>query len=380
MNLIFEPIKKYNITFLYIILSVMAISFVFDMTLYGQMYPETAHFVRRILKVLRFVLILYFICSLNFKKSFGRKLLLFICFIALCFLSNRYIRNWNIFDIFFVPLFLSELINRQRLANTVFSTVIFSVLSVIVLHYLNLLPNSVFYRSPDKIRYALGFLHPNLLGFSLVFICIMFLLKNRRLDKIGVALFIALSCFCYFIPNSNSSCFIILLLIILGIISNYLKAMNLTGGQNRTLFVISSSFVLFTILSSYFIIYSEVFKDYIISLPGELWARFSLAKDALDKYEITLFGTPIEVTQNFTVDFAYTFIPICYGISGFVLFLTFFIYSIRKAVYKYSYELLAIFILMTIYGISETVIFTPLFMFVFLCAYAEDVPNGISSE
>lgn len=349
----------------------MGISFIFDMTLYGNMYPELAHYVRRFLKILRFILVLVFICNLDFKKSFIKQLLLFICFISFCFISNHHIRNWVIFDIFFAPVFLSGLIDRQRLVNIVFFAVSGAVLSVIILHFLNLLPDPVFYRG-EKIRYALGFLHPNLLGFSLLFCCILFILKKRGLDRYGIVFLITLSVFCYFIPNSNTSCFLILVLMIFAAASDYLKKRPLSSVQTRLLAIVSCSFVVLIVAFSYLIIYTEILKDYIVLFPGELWARFSLAKVALDNYDVTLFGTKIAVDSNFTVDFAYTFIPISYGIVGFAFFMIFFIYSIKKSVYIKSYELLAVFILMSIYGISETVIFTPLFMFVFLCTYSKD--------
>ncbi len=372
-------IKKNNISILYLLLSVWCISLVYDWTFYSRMYPETAHYVNRLSKVIRTLFVIYFLCHLDYKKNYIKGLLSVVCFVIFCFISNKYTKNWYVFDIFFVPLFLSSLFERDRLIKVLIISFIIAVLSIFILHFLELLPALTFDRD-GKIRYALGFMHPNTLGFIVVFFCILYLIKNKGLDFTGYILLSLCALFCIFIPNSNTSSFLIIFLLLVSTVANYLNKIHLNIFQKKILFYLCCAFIFTVVVGSYLIACFGFGQEFIERMPGALWARFSMGKIALDNYSLTLLGQPIKIVGDYevqlsgqsgyyTVDCAYFNIPLSFGLICSLLYLGIFIYAIKKSIYNSSYELLAVFILMILYGVSEVVIFTPLFMFVFLFSF-----------
>jgi len=382
MSFFYNYIKKNNISILYLLLSVWCITLIYDWTLYSRMYPDLAHFVNRVSKVIRTLFVIYFICNLDYKKKFFNKLLLAVIFVVFCFISNKYTKNWYIFDIFFVPLFLSTLINRDRLVKLLLVTFFVAVSSILFLHFLDLLPLLTFDRA-GKIRYALGFMHPNTLGFIVVFMCILYVIKNKVIDVTGYIILFLCALFCIIVPRSNTSSFLIILLMLFSTVANYLNKANLNNVQKSKLFYLCCAFVFTVIIVTYLIAYFEIGREFIEKLPGALWARFDMGKRALDNYGLSVLGQPIKIVCDYevqvlgqdgyyTVDCAYFYVPITFGVVCFCLYLAVFIYSIRNTIYNSHYEILSVLILMILYGISEVVIFTPLFMFVFLCSFIRE--------
>ena len=90
MSFFYNYIKKNNISILYLLLSVWCITLIYDWTLYSRMYPDLAHFVNRVSKVIRTLFVIYFICNLDYKKKFLNKLLLAVIFVVFCFIIPVY--------------------------------------------------------------------------------------------------------------------------------------------------------------------------------------------------------------------------------------------------------------------------------------------------
>ena len=166
-------------------------------------------------------------------------------------------------------------------------------------------------------------------------------------------------------------------------VANYLNKANLNNVQKSKLFYLCCAFVFTVIIVTYLIAYFEIGREFIEKLPGALWARFDMGKRALDNYGLSVLGQPIKIVCDYevqvlgqdgyyTVDCAYFYVPITFGVVCFCLYLAVFIYSIRNTIYNSHYEILSVLILMILYGISEVVIFTPLFMFVFLCSFIRE--------
>lgn len=370
----FNYIKKNTTNILYLLLAIWCVCAIYDWTLYGKVYPEIAHFVNRLSKIIRVLWVIFFLCHLDYKKRYIKQLLLVVLFIALCFISNKFTKNWYIFDIFFVPFFLSSLIDRDRMVKALLISFFIAVSSIFILHFLELLPEISISRD-GNVRYALGFIHPNTLGFIVLFVCILYILKNRILNTWGYIFFLLCSLFCFFVPNSYTSSFLIILLLVMTFFANFLKKANLNNIQKKIIFCSCIIFLFSVVLLTYLIAYFEFCKNFIESLPGALWARFWMGKAAMEQYGLSLFGQSIYIDNSFTVDCVYFYVPISFGFVCSFLYLIMLVYSIKKSISDSNYELLAIFILMILYGISEVVVFSPLFMFVFLCAFIKSEQN-----
>lgn len=379
INFLTSHNKKILSNLLYIILGLWCVVCIYDFTFYWKIYPELAHFVSRFSKFIRFSLIIYFLCLWKTKKNY-KELFLFVFFIVFSFISNSYSKNWYFFDLFFVPLFLSIYICRRKIIDTIFYFSSASLVSVFILYSLQLLPSLSFNRG-EVTRYALGFVHPNALGFVVLFICILFVLKKQIISAIDRAFILGAICFCIFVPNSNTSALLISLLFVFSSLSNYLFKGNNSEAQDNKLFLLVIFFFFSIIILTYVISYSETCVSFTQKYARTLSDRFSMGKSAMDYYGLSFWGQHIKTVLDydvqvlgkngyFTVDCAYFFIPITYGILCYLFYLMFMFFSIRSAIYKKHYEMIGIFILIALYGVSEVVIFCPLFMFVYLCSFS----------
>ena len=112
-------------------------------------------------------------------------------------------------------------------------------------------------------------------------------------------------------------------------------------------------------------------------MPGSIWARFELGYIAYERYGLSLFGTPIEsvfpdpekgITEYFTVDCAYFFILINYGVVTFASYIVFMLILFRKAVFTDNYKSVFILFLLVLYGVSETLIINSFLIPIFVCS------------
>lgn len=378
-----NSVKKPLSYFIYLVLGLWCIVCIYDFTFYWKIYPDLAHFVSRLSKFIRAFLIIYFLFYWNNIKDY-KKLFLFAVFIVFSFVSNSCTKNWYFFDIFFAPLFLSFYICRKKLLNTLFFFSCIALVSVFVFYSFDLLPSLSFNRD-DFTRYALGYVHPNALGFVVLFICVLVVLKKQMLSIYDRVFLLVAVCFCVLVPNSNTAALLISLLFVFSFVSDYLLKQNNSERRASFLIRIVLFFIFSVIVLTYLISYSEACVSFIQSHAGTLSARFSMGKAAMDHYGLSLFGQHINTvldydvqvlgkTDYFTVDCAYFYVPITYGTLCYLFYLLVLVFSIKSALNKKYYEMIGVFVLIALYGVSEVVIFSPLFMFVFLVAF---VPQRI---
>ena len=130
-------------------------------------------------------------------------------------------------------------------------------------------------------------------------------------------------------------------------------------------------FFITIIIATYVVAFTEVGKDFLVNLPGSIWARFELGKVAFDRYGLSLFGTPIvnvfpdpdnNIFEYFVVDCAYFYFPINYGLVFFISFLFLFVITIYRSIKLKEYKFLIVLISMMIYGTSEILIAVPIMM------------------
>ena len=303
-------------------------------------------------------LVLYLISDFSYKFLFYIFALVVVSFFV--YKSNH---DYFLFDLFAFPLFITKYLRKSVFYNLFFYTYIFGIVATAILYYLDILPhNEVFFRGENTIRYSLGFLHPNTLGMFCIFVGMLFFVKIKKLSITNSLFFVFLSLFCYFVPNSISATFLILFLLVLAFICNYIDIQQVDKTKIFFTICFLVSLVFFVVL---FVGTTGYGEGFIRFFPGELWARFTMGNDALQKYGFSLFGNH-EILQSTIVDSAYYYLILVKGIIPTLFYVLFYVMAIKKSLDYNDIRLLVIQLLVLIYGLSENVICFPYVMFAFV--------------
>ncbi|MGN0902234.1 MAG: hypothetical protein ACI4M9_03020 [Succinivibrio sp.] len=299
--------------------------------------PKTVHALRY---VGIFLFLLYYFVYRPGKKA----LYIFLAFVIADIVLKRFTDNHRIFELFFIPFCLCQFVNRKRLYATLLGTALVCFLIVSIGHYLGYFQDSsVFTRNGLDRRYTFGFLHPNTLGLTVLITAIFYILMKKAVALIDFALFTVLFLFTYLVPNSITTTAVLFLMTVYLIASYILTRRNIaiTQTKYRTLLFISIVCIIISILSvTYSITYTGFGKEFLIKLPGSLWARFELARNAFIKFGLHWFGTRTPIVQGEwnVVDCAYFYIPLQYGIIQFVLYIGLIMTIFKLAIFKGEYR------------------------------------------
>lgn len=334
----------------------------------------------RIQRYARYIAVLLFFIYFFIYKAEKKFLYYFVCFFLFYLVVKKYTSSHLLFNLFFIPLFLSQFVNKQRLCKVLLieSLICFSIISIG--HYFDYFQTESYSRL-GLIRYTFGFVHPNTLGFIVLVFSFLYV---QRLDTINIkdiAVIIFLIVFLYYIPRSVTpafllvllSCFLIFLYLFETKIYSYFK-----NRRRKEILFFSVVFVYFSILFfTYFVSFTGFGKEFFLHMPGSIWARFELGYIAYERYGLSLFGTPIDsvfpdlekgITEYFTVDCAYFFIPINYGVVTFASYIVFMLILFRQAIFTDNYKSVFILFLLILYGVSETLIIHSFLTPIFVCS------------
>lgn len=217
--------------------------------------------------------------------------------------------------------------------------------------------------SGERLRYALGLGHPNILGFTLTTISMELMYLSRK--NWSCLLAYGFSAFTiwfniYYISSRTAlivQVFATLCFIVLKIFPKILKFKPFQ-------FLIENSYLLLTILSFIAIYLFAQGNDIAIKLNDLFSTRLYLANQFIDYYGITLFGTtvsdwfttPTGVTLNFfDMGFAHTVIK--YGIIGWGIYAIFYNRMFHYLFKKGNYNLPVLILSFLVSGLMERYIF-----------------------
>lgn len=242
-----------------------------------------------------------------------------------------------------------------------------------------------FYRAKE-IRYTLGFSHPNGLGLCAFLITIFLSLYKDRVNFIYLFVFLALSYFCYKVPNSITSTVVIVVLAFCCICGNYLINFKISNRYNKVLLVFLFSLFVVFVIFIYYVAFTFSFRDILKNMPGEIWARFELGNKAFNVYGVSLLGKFNEIYADFMkfpnkdawwlwVDCTYFYLPLYNGILASIFFLGMLFMTIARAVRNCEYKFVLIFFVVILYGISESSVGTAVFMPVFAYPFFKQLNN-----
>lgn len=315
----------------------------------------------------RFFMVFFFLFEEYIHGFDIKRLCYFFVFMSLSVLFVLLNSTWNLFDFFFVPLFLSNLFSYKTVINIVFYTFVISVLCVIVLFALKLIPAANYHRG-FILRRSLGFGHPNALGLMVMMISMVLVLKTQSITFGIKCILLFFSLFCLAIPNSYASgLFLLFILVLMHFIE---KFEGILRRNSVKLFCLFLFFMFITISFVYFIAFTNSLRELFVNLPGESWARFDMGRDAIYQYGVSIWGNnltnPDGSSSSPIIDCTYFNLPVYMGIIPAFIYLGMYILLVRKCIYLKNFRLFLIQCVVLLYGISENIFNYPCFMFLFL--------------
>lgn len=332
-------------------------------------------FFRRLLRYSRILMVcLYFYCE--YKNGFDKKKIIrALLFISIFSVAGYYSKSWSwvMFDLLLIPVLFSNYVSFQKIANLSFYCFSFGTICIIAFHYLNLIPDVPFSRN-DSMRYALSFSHPNNLGLFLMLISMTSVFFFKKASWLLYALIAFLLLFSVIIPKSYTPAYIMFFLLLGLPFAIKMENKDLSDSQKRLFLKIFITVFIVCVLALYLISYFRIGESFISSLPGALWARFELGYRALCEFGFSVVGQSVhlqkalfETDSNLLIiDCAYFFMPIVFGVIPTLFYFYMFYLSVKQSVYNQNFRLFLIQCLALIYGVSETMIFNPYFIFIFL--------------
>lgn len=372
---------------IYVLIGLWMLFRFFDLTPYMYTYQTLFSFQKKFSDLL-FVLFVGFFFFNWYKKS--RDYFLFcscIVFIIFSFSLKKYANTTFAFDLFFIPLFLCRFLDKNCFYKSVLFAIFIFVIITILSYEFGLLKSAITFYRAKEIRYTLGFSHPNGLGLCAFLITIYLSLYKDIVNFIYLFVFLALSYFCYKVPNSITSTVVIVVLAFCSICGNYLINFKISNRYNKVLLVFLLSLFVVLVILIYYVAFTFSFRDILKNFPGEILARFELGNKALfNVYGLSLFGKFNEIYADFIkfpnkadwslwVDCTYFYLPLYNGILASIFFLGMLFMTIARAVRNFEYKFVLIFFVVILYGISESSVITAVFMPVFAYPFFKQLNN-----
>ena len=380
--LVYTKKRKKNFTALsiatYIAITVFLSLYAIERTTFSSVYNFS--YFSSVTKILR-----YFIFSIGLFGCFlyESKLKTVLCtvFFIVSYITHKFSGSYFLFDLFFIPIFLSKIVDFNTIVKIFFYVIVIAVITTVFLDIYEVLPQKSFGTRGKFVRYNLGFVHPNSLGLMLMLLGMLFVLKVKKLTFDHLLVLVLLGIICVVVPNSYTSAYVLFMLAFVLCLIIRFQNCNLTIATQRILFVTLIVIFISIIVSVYFLSFSDYFKDYLHKLPETLHFRFRFGAEAYIKYGLSIFGQPYSPKDTypgyFIVDSTLFYLPVFIGIVPSIIYMLLVSRAVWMSVKYNNFVLLVVQFLIFIYSISEYIVIYPLFMF----AYFNSCPSRmVTSE
>ena len=312
----------------------------------------------------------YFIFSIGLFGCFlyESKLKTVLCtvFFIVSYITHKFSGSYFLFDLFFIPIFLSKIVDFNTIVKIFFYVIVIAVITTVFLDIYEVLPQKSFGTRGKFVRYNLGFAHPNSLGLMLMLLGMLFVLKVKKLTFDHLLVLVLLGIICVVVPNSYTSAYVLFMLAFVLCLIIRFQNCNLTIATQRILFVTLIVIFISIIVSVYFLSFSDYFKDYLHKLPETLHSRFRFGAEAYIKYGLSIFGQPYSPKDTYFI-----------GIVPSIIYMLLVSRAVWMSVKYNNFVLLVVQFLIFIYSISEYIVIYPFFMF----AYFNSCPSRmVTSE
>ena len=362
----------------YIAITVFLSLYAIERTTFSSVYNFS--YFSSVTKILR-----YFIFSIGLFGCFlyESKLKTVLCtvFFIVSYITHKFSGSYFLFDLFFIPIFLSKIVDFNTIVKIFFYVIVIAVITTVFLDIYEVLPQKSFGTRGKFVRYNLGFAHPNSLGLMLMLLGMLFVLKVKKLTFDHLLVLVLLGIICVVVPNSYTSAYVLFMLAFVLCLIIRFQNCNLTIATQRILFVTLIVIFISIIVSVYFLSFSDYFKDYLHKLPETLHSRFRFGAEAYIKYGLSIFGQPYSPKDTypgyFIVDSTLFYLPVFIGIVPSIIYMLLVSRAVWLSIKCNNFVLLVVQFLIFIYSISEYIVIYPLFMF----AYFNSCPSRmVTSE
>lgn len=307
------------------------------------------------------------------------KLVICVVYFILSYISGKYGNSWFLFDLFFIPLFLSKKIKVKTVISISFYVLLIGTLLTVVLDLCNVLPKlKVFYAADGAVRYNLGFSHPNSLGFMCMLIGMTFLLNVKKIDFKCIPMLLLLGTLCIVVPKSRTSAFVLFFMSV-GLLAVILFQNFYFSIKVRKVLGIAVLLV-FTviIILMYYIALTGSYNGAIFQSLGSFWARFAYGAKSFHDYGFSAIGQPYhpvgtaaimngaDSASFFVVDCLYFYAPVFIGIIPTLVYLTLVYRAVWNSIRQCDFVFLLVQVSIFIYALSEYLIIFPVVMFAYL--------------
>lgn len=319
-----------------------------------------------------------FLFGVIFCCGEGRwKLLICFCYFILSYVTYKYGHSWVLFDLFFIPLFLSKKLNLNIVIDIFFYLILIGTIVTIMLDLSDCLPKfSINYYKEKQIRYNLGFSHPNSLGLMIMLISMILVLKVKKMNFWCLGSLFALCSLCLILPKSYSSAVIIFCLSLFSVWKFIFQNFRFEVSK-RIIYVLAIGVITLVIIGTYVVALTDVLKDLLTNLPQSLLSRFVFGAKAFNQFGFSIFGQEYHPVGTFAilnganpatyfvVDCLYFYLPIFVGIVPCLTYLFLFYRCVLVSINRRNYVLLFVLMMISVYSVSEYLVIFPLFMFAY---------------
>ncbi len=326
--------------------------------LFSNMFSEVI-FIKSYYQILNYIaiiiLLIYFVYD-SFNSNYSIKTLLFLSFCTVLFLVIFYnSRDLKVFKLLMLIMCFKN-IDFDEFIKKDFKYRIIFLFIVISLYFMNFTTINNRFRFDGKVRYALGFPHPNTLGINILSLCFDYAYINRNHSKLKLIIVTILSLLANIIITDSRSCIIVLFIFLFYLIlfSKFVKVV-----LNNKLFKVfaKSLFLILFIISLYVVSNYNNGFNWIYKLNDIFSGRIYLANLYLQKFGIfNLFGVKlftISSTSSYALDNGYIYMLLNCGLIYSILIIILYYLSINKLYKNENYMLIVYLILWSIYLLME---------------------------
>ena len=223
------------------------------------------------------------------------------------------------------------------------------IIGVVILYSIGIAPD-VYAWGNGEIRHSMGFTNPNTFGLAVAILCMEFLYLSSM--KINIVTVIAILALCKYVDvcSKSRTAILIILLGLLFATFNTVFPMVFKNVKVKTLIRILP--ILCGMITLFLIFLFFLGNGLAVRVNALFSGRLSFPMVYLQKWPITLWGMDIS-SVGVTIDNAYVYTWIKWGITGFIFFIAIQTCMLKKCIAINEVALLLVFICFTIYGLSE---------------------------
>ena len=295
-------------------------------------------------------MLLLLACLLIQTRYYKKKVILLIIGTLLISLYS-YIETINS-DIFLLLAFIyaaKNIVMENFIKFDIKLKILFLCMNIFFI-FIGLLENTVAYRESGSIRQTFGFASPNSFGGIIMSICLeMVYLKRNRLNGLTYIKLLGISLLIFLFCDSRSAEMCIILMAIAIVFFKkriYLKK------------ILPYTMIILTILSLVLVYMYEQGNIIAYQIDDLVSTRILCAYSFFNRYEVNLFGNYFEPTDVWlgyanTIDNAYINLILNHGLISYLLILAINFSLMKYAIKEKNNILVAILLVLLIYGLME---------------------------